>query len=376
MSLARVLGWLARLPLCGESELAGLLGGHHLDMRRLAHELALRGWVESVEPGSPELERRRRYFVRWQAAPTFAGVTGCSKPPQHYPMRRQDILKRLARFETVIGVNRLLADLATHARRSGRCELSDARSLPVALPPRERWWLPATEAYGCLRDGRLWSPFMVAWDRVAAPNRHRQTRLDTWTKARNSVARHWGADGLPPVLVVCPSPAATMAWERNWRARAEGGGPQPPGLLLAIRDDFLTQGIDGPVWRRPGDREPEPLLEQLGWGSEPPFASPHPTASAIDTANPPRAERRLLHRWAEACAIDPGERSTWERAAALAVATGPQEHLLIDWTARHPTLRPADLAVLTDESPALIERRIEWLKRCRVIGGSGLTTDG
>ena len=38
--------------------------------------LAKRGWVESIEPGSPELELRRLSFVREQAVPAIAAALG------------------------------------------------------------------------------------------------------------------------------------------------------------------------------------------------------------------------------------------------------------------------------------------------------------
>ena len=69
--LARTLEWIARPPLCGEPDLAGLLGIDAIDARHLVHELARRGWVESIEPGSPEIELRRLACIREEALPAL-----------------------------------------------------------------------------------------------------------------------------------------------------------------------------------------------------------------------------------------------------------------------------------------------------------------
>jgi len=104
-------------------------------------------------------------------------------------VRRRDALERVARVEITASVNGFFAELAAYGRRPVTCELADARSLPLQVPAAERWWLRGTDAYGCLRAGELWSPFLVAWDRAAAPDRQRRRRACGWLAGRVAVGR-------------------------------------------------------------------------------------------------------------------------------------------------------------------------------------------
>ena len=154
--LSRALEWLARLPLCGEPELAGLLDVDEEDARRLIHQLSARGWTETVAAGSPELEQRRLAVIRDEAMPALAAALRGDRTSlaSAIPARPRDLSRRVARLEVTVSVNRFFSDLADDFRCAGLANLADARSLPLAVPPAERWWLPNIEAYGCLRSGR------------------------------------------------------------------------------------------------------------------------------------------------------------------------------------------------------------------------------
>lgn len=245
--------------------------------------------------------------------------------------------------------------------------LVDARSLPLARPAGERWWPPAVEGYGCLRSNELWAPFFVAWDRAAAPDRHRRQRVQSWAHARTAVTRPWGADGLPPVLVVCPSELAFASWEQHW-LEADAHNMRPPALFLVSRSDLRTYGAGGPVWCSPGGASAEPLADLLGWGGKPSITAPSISEAALDAVMPPRGGRPL-REWAISRALDDAPRPAWEQAAALALAAGPQEQVLINWTARHRCLSAGDLAAVTGEPRALVEKRLEGAARRRVITG-------
>ena len=272
--LPRTIEWLARLPLCGEPELAELLGVDAIDARHLVHELVGRGWVESIEPGSPELELRRLACIRDEALPALAAALDLAPADvlRAVPVQLKDTLDRVARAEITSGMNRLFAGIAAAVRRSGTAELVDARSLPLTVPVGERWWLPVTEGYGCLRSGNLWAPFLVAWDRARAPDLYRRRRVAAWSTGRAGVVPRWGADGLPPILVVCPSHRELRVWEQALLRRSDDGSAVQLDALLTTREQLLEHGPGGAVWQVPAEDHAVPLVERLGWGAAPPVA--------------------------------------------------------------------------------------------------------
>ena len=119
--LARALEWIARLPLCGEPELAGLLGVDEYDSRRLIHLLSAQGWVETVAAASPELEPRRLAVLRDEAVPALAAACGrdLASLADAVPVRPRDLLRRVVRLEITACVNRFAADLAADLESSG-----------------------------------------------------------------------------------------------------------------------------------------------------------------------------------------------------------------------------------------------------------------
>ena len=286
--LAWALEWIARLPLCGEPELAGLLGVDEHDARRLTHELVKRGWTETLAASSLELEPRRLAVLRGEALPARAAACGpdLASLAGAVPVRPRDLLRRVARLEITACVNRFAADLAGDLESSGIVELADARSLPLAVPPDECWWLPGTEGYGCLRTGPLHAPFLVAWDRAAAPHVHRRRRLAGWFAASARVDRQWGSEGLPPVLVICPSARERRVWE-DALAKRDGGGSACLEVLFTTREELHAAGADDARWWRPG-RAPAPLVEQLGWGAAPVVRAIRIEQALDDCRPPPR----------------------------------------------------------------------------------------
>ena len=373
--LTRAIEWIARLPLCGEPELAGLLDVDEYRARRLIHELAKRGWIETLEPGSPELELRRLAAVREEALPALAAAL-CLDPAQLaglLPVRASDTLERVTRVATTVGVNRFIAALATDSRQSGLAELIDGRSLPLALPPSERWWLPRTDAYGCLRAGPLHGPFFLAWDRAAAPDLFRRRRAAAWSAARTAVSQHWGAEGLPPLLVICPTTRELRVWEQ---ALAKGDQTEGTRLEVALttREQLRIHGAGGCAWQRPDRTSAGLLLEAVGWGQAPPIPAVW-LAETVDELPPPDPRNASLRERALADAATYDGGPVWRRVGVLALATNPAEKTLIEWIARHQLLRGAELAALLDAPEALIERRLEWLLRCGAIRPAAQTTD-
>jgi len=369
--LPRTLVWLARLPLCGEPELARLLGVDEHAARRETHELAKRGWVESIEPGSPELELRRLSFVREEALPTLATALGVALAdlPRALPVRLKDTLDRLARVEITAGVNRFFADLAADVRTSALAELVDARSLPLAVSAPERWWPPGVVGYGCLRAGNLYAPLLVTWDRAAAPDLQRRRRVAAWSAARTAVARRWGAEGLPPILVVCPSERELSVWEQAILRQQEDGGVGRMDVLLTTGEELTRHGAGETSWRVPGRSQMESLMERLGWGTPPPVTRVRMPVSFDALPEPPRRTASIRAWAATLAAVDtPGP--IWQGVGVLALSTGATDRPLIEWIARHPLMSARELAALLNESQALVERRLEWLLRCGAVSAA------
>lgn len=373
--LTRALEWIARLPLCGEPELAGLLDVDEHAARRLIHALATRGWIETFEPGSAELELRRLGAVREEAISALAAALSCdqSQIVAFLPKRSSDTLERVTRVEIAVGVNRFFADLAADGRQSGLAELLDARSLPLALSPSERWWLPRSDGYGCLRAGTLHAPFFLAWDRAAAPDLSRRRRAAAWLAARAAVSRHWGAEGLPPLLVICPSNRELRVWQRALVERDQTDAPRLE-VLLTTREQLQIHGAGACGWQWPDRTSSASLVEVIGWGQAPPIAADWLAEPVDDLPNPGRRSPSLRER-ALAAAASPGGGPVSYRVGVLALATNAAEKTLIEWIARHPLLSAAQLAALEDAPKALIERRVEWLLRCGAVRFAEQTTD-
>ncbi|GMU40684.1 MAG: hypothetical protein AMXMBFR23_15500 [Chloroflexota bacterium] len=376
----QAIGWLLRQPFHGEREVGRLLGCAEHDARHLLQELTRRGCVDWVEPGSPDLERRRRYFVTEDAVAAWCAAreVPIATLAQVVPVGRNDLLRRIASIEVTAGVNHLCAALADELRRAGHAELVDARSLPLGGPAAARWWLPGVDGYGCLRAGRLSAPFLVVWDRAAAPDVHRRRRAGFWRREAAKVRGHWGRAGLPPLLIVCRTMREVAVWRGALTDQADGETP-PLGAYFTTRPALREHGAAGPIWQS-ATSEAGRLIGLLGWGPEPP-APALPLVDVLADLEPRGRQRQgALGRWAAQHATTEHARARWQHASALALATRPGEQTLLGWIARHPLLAASDLAELLNEPAALIERQLERLLRCRVVAPvpphQPMTTEG
>ena len=362
---SRALEWIARLPLLGEPELARLLGIDEVDARGLRRVLERQGSIEWFVPGSDALEQRRLSFVREAPLPALAAAvgTGLIALPAHLPVRRHDLLARIVRAELTASVNRFLSELSAWPGLP-RLELEDARSLPLTSSPPERWWLPALEGYGCLRAGAQRAPFFVAWDRAAAPDQHRTTRVGAWIAAAPTVAAHWGAEGLPPLLLVCAGQRARSTWERSIRQAAARMDVRPIEILLTSARELAVDGPAGVTWHDPVTGRAGSLLERLGWGAAPPF----PRLRLPDELPAPSrpATTPTLRRWAPGAANDP-RTPVVERVAAIAMTTDRDEKRMIEWIGRLPLITTPQLASLTDLPRPAVARRVERLLHSGVV---------
>ena len=363
--LTHALEWIARLPLLGEPELARLLGIDTADAPGMRLELERRGWIEWFVPGTYALASRRLSFVREEAMAELARALRVEEAelPHHLAARRADVLERIVRVETTAWVNRFFADLATSPGLP-QLELADARSLPLALSARERWWLPGVEGYGCLRAGELWAPFFVAWDRIAAPDEHRRKRVAAWSAAAAAVTARWGSEGLPVVLLVCAGDRRQEVWERALRNNAERVVERRLDVLLASAGDVASEGPAAVNWRDPVSGRSGPLLERLGWGTAPQLRRWRLSDDTVARTLPRTA--RTLREWAPDAAANSRTPAT-ERVGAIAMTTDRDEKRLLEWIGRHPLLTPTELAGLCGVPQAAVARRLDWLVRCGVV---------
>ena len=362
---SRALEWIARLPLLGEPELARLLGIDEVDARGLRRVLEREGWIEWFVPGTDALDQRRLSFAREEALPELAAALDIAQAalPAHLAVRRRDALARIVRVELTATVNRFFSEFTAWPGLP-RLELEDARSLPLARPLAERWWLPALEGYGCLRAGALRAPFFLAWDRAAAPDQHRKRRVGAWVAAAPAVTAHWGAEGLPPLLLVCAGQRARATWERSIRQAADRMDARPAEILLTSARELAVDGPAGVTWHDPVTGRAGSLLERLGWGAAPPL----PRLRLPDELPPPSrpATTPTLRRWAPGAANEP-RTPIAERVAAIAMTTDRDEKRLLEWIGRWPLITAPQLASLTGLPGPAVERRLDRLLRSRVV---------
>ncbi|MEZ4554829.1 MAG: replication-relaxation family protein [Dehalococcoidia bacterium] len=367
--LSGTLDWIVRLPLLGDRELGHLLGVHERDAHRLRLDLERRGWVESIVPRVEGLEERRLAVLRVEAISPLAEALsiGTDGVARLLPVRRRDTLGRLATLQVSAWMNRFAADLAsTHGLPA---VIADARSLPLAGRPSERWWLPGTSAYLCLRSGRQYAPSLLAWDRGAAPNQHRRRQVPSWYEARARLAAIWQGSGLPPLLVVAAGNEALDFWEHALLQAGERSEGRPLDVLLTTAHQVVERGPTGAIWREPGSSSPGLLVERIGWGEPPPIPNPRLHRDIANVEVPRSAP--TLRAWASSAATDP-DTAPRDRIAAIGICIDRQQRKLIEWIGRHPLLSVSDLVALVNEPAVTLGSRLEELVRYGVIRAAPL----
>jgi len=285
-----------------------------------------------------------------------------------FAVGRREVLERLTRLETAVGLNRFAAELVAGARDDVEVELEDMRSLPWRRRGAQAWWPPDVEGFGCLHWGPWHAPFFVAWDRAGAPPFHRRRRVAGWYTFRDT-HHPWGRDDIPPILVVCPGEAEAEQWARALLAARREVAPL--SVFLTDVTSALREGPLGPVWRRPDGSVRAHLCERLVWRPAIPeeakglrAANPAAEMEPIESGQPP-------WEWAKQVAALPeqGRRApgTLERLAALSVITSPTEKRMLDWLGHHPLLLAGDLAVILRVSRELAQRLLDSLFRYGLV---------
>jgi len=369
---AEAAGWLARLPFLGADELSLLLGVTRHQATGLLGKLKRLGWVEHVDTSSPELEPERLYALTQACLPALAQRLGFPEGELEasFPVGRREVLERLPRLETVVGLNRFAAELVAAVRDDIEVELEDVRALPSRRRGANAWWPPEVEAFGCMRWGSWHAPFFVAWDRAGAPPFHRRKRVAGWYAFRE--ARHpWGKDDIPPILVVCPGEAEAEQWSRAL-LDAYRGLAAPLPVCLADVTSALREGPLGPVWRRPDGSVRAHLCERLVWRPAVPKEAKVPKAAKPPAElEPISGSGQPLRDRASQVVSSPEERSRGpsnvERLAALALVTSPAEKRILEWLGPHPLLSADDLAVILRISREIAQRLLDNLLRYGLV---------
>jgi len=369
--------WLTRLPFLGADELAFLLGVTKPQAARTLGELESLGWVEWVTPTSPELDSERLYALTGSSLGRVALHTGLSGEAlaRSFPVERTEVLQRLTRLETTVGLSVFASELVAAARDDVEVELEDIRSLPWGKRPAEAWWPPEAEGYGCLRWGAWRAPFFVAWDRAGAPPFHRRKRVAAWY-AFWSAEHAWGRDDIPPILVMHHGPEEAEQWAGAVLRASDRRQVAPLRVFLGDAERSLNEGPLGAVWRRPDGTARAHLCERLMWRLTIPAAAepirivdPANSVEAVSGAEP------SLRDWAAQTVPSAqngwGARGGLERLAALSLVTNPTEKRILEWLGHHPLLSSDDLAVILRLAGQLPTRLLGNLARYGLVESTG-----
>ena len=341
------LAWVARLPLVSDAELARVMGAPGYDPRSLNHELERRGWLWSLHPDARAPLRRA---VRPNALPALAELVGCAPEQlaEGLACGERALLGIAPRLGLMADCYGLLGAIATASR--GAAVLSDARALPAgrrAATPR------GAQGYGCLHSRPGWAPFFIYCDHAVAPRSRRVALARAWHEQADTLMQRW--HGLPPLLVVCAGQRERQQWAD---ALASVRGRDRAAVFVATVPELAGGGPGAAVWRRDGDRDPAPLLEQLGWAEAPPLQPL--TLRAPAAPRPPAGPS--LDAWAEHAACPPSA-PPWRRLGLLALRVDRADLELIACLARHQLLLPEQLAAVLNQPLRGIAARCRRLRR-------------
>jgi hypothetical protein len=383
--IGAALGWLARLPLLTEGQLGVLLGQGDWDIRALLRELGRQELVSAASLDSPEFAEALRLYSL-----TGSGIDALARQMDlepavlaaRLPVARAELLARLARVETAVGIADTLAMLVDDLRRrvadgtrvgvtladAGTTHWAPQRGCPRLAPP-------AVEAWGTLRVGGLQAPFLLAWDRAGAPRAHRRDRVAAWYRADEERSAPWGPE-LPPVLVVCPAERTVAQWRALVWASAErrGRGCLRTGVTTVAA--VTTRGPLGPIWRWSRDDVEREPFDVLVWHGTPSSTTkPVQGHLRLGAASYPPAHTASAGGQAFRCrvarivrAADCGEAVTVaEYRAAVALELSATQKTLLGWLAQHPLLPVGHLAALLELREAAVHALLGGLARSGLI---------
>jgi hypothetical protein len=369
--------WLTRLPFLGGDELSLLLGVTKPQAARTLGELERLGWVEWVMPSSPELDSERLYALKDGSRGEVARHAGLSGEDLawSFPLERKEVLQRLTRLETTVGLNLFASELVGAVRDDVEVELEDIRSLPLGRRPEDAWWPPEVEGYGCLRWGAWRAPFFVAWDRAGAPPFHRRKRVAGWYAFWD--AEHpWGRDDIPPILVLHPGAEEAEQWAGAVLRASDRRQVAPLHVFLSDVECALNEGPLGAVWHRPDGTARAHLCERLMWRLNiPPAAEPSRIADPAKPLEAVSGDGPPLREWAAQTVPSTqegwGERRGLDRLAGLSLVTNVTEKRILEWLGHHALLSADDLAVILRLAGQLPMRLLGNLARYGLVESTG-----
>ncbi len=364
---ATILLWISRLPLALPEDLARLNGADDDAVGRAIEALHRHGWLERFKV--PSLDHGKTLEVlalQPNAIPAFAQTFGLDQFEVHqdWPVDRRDLFDRIASFEVTDSVNRFLANLTRACREDG-VDVVDLHALPRGRRNTADW-PPMMDAYGCLYRTRA-HPFFVAFDRRAAPARHRSARVSAWYEAREH-------DEWPTILIVSSSEEEHEQWERAIRISAYRRGLDPLEVAFTTVKDAFGDRPTGDCWFSLGEEYARSLIGVL-----------RPVATwPVQMPAPPRLDLldrgvstmgQTLAEWAGA-QLASTRASARERVAVLRLTLSGRQLAVLTFLAHHPYLTADDLGQLLHKEEREISAWLADLEGSSLVGALAHESSG
>jgi len=357
---AQVLYEAVCLPLIPSVDLQVLTRASDDALRLATDSLDRHGWIErvtiqSADYGDPIVG----HVLRASAIEAFARVVDLDERELRriWPVERRDVLDRIASFEITDAVNRFLTGVVDDYFEEG-FGLLDHRTLPRRRAS-DREWPPLMDAYGCVTTRHDVRPFFVAWDRAAAPAKHRAARVSAWYRAR-------GFDDWPTILIICPGDLQRREWERAIRISAYRRGVDPLEVAFTTTAEAFGKHPTGDCWRVPGEDYLVPLIGVIRPVGTP--LRPMPRPSRLDLIDRGvGVQAQTLPQWAEGM-LASRRRSARERLAALRLTLGPTHRTALSTLSHHPYLTTRDLPVVLRDEDERVSRLLASLEHHDLAG--------
>ena len=269
--------WVGQHPLLEATQLAVLLARPVETIERRIERLVRYEVIEVItrQAEADQLTPRRLVLtslgLSWLAARDGVpprryaehGVIAATPGSNGTTSTRLDGLLR--HFEHSVGVNRVMARLASDARRAGH-HLAEWRSEAASTRrfrdgERSYWIRP--DAGGVLQSGKTRHQFLLEYDRGTERAADYRSKLVGYHRYYAGRQFESGYDGPPVVLVVATSDQAEHRIAGAVRDAEHEFGSRLPLLLTTEwrfdRDPSNALGLLGPIWRTSNGSEPRRL---------------------------------------------------------------------------------------------------------------------
>lgn len=378
---ARLLGWLARLPLLSAATLASVAGGiNPIEVRRALAALRDGGWLLRLpEAGGAATGEQSSAGAGPCYALSPAALAGLRADPgaarsvigpfSLWQASTLSVAAAIVAGPVSTTINTALARIADAITIAGTGSLCYAaqRSLPywrhgsVADPLRPALRVGHAEARW--RSGRRETRFALHVDRPGVPRVLKSAYFSSWRRRHGQP----GPEAHAAILVICPGWEQVREWEQIWLRQAERHGRDMlPRLALARARDALTgYDLDDAIWFRPDSATADHrLLPVLSWLADP---APEPQSTRADAGlrriGPPGSA--LPAFLAEARA--PARGAAVMRAAASSLVIEAPQWRILTMLASQPWLSSPDIATIQQVGRTATVRRLEALERCNAV---------